>query len=146
MAPDSFAAAELVISLAGEAATGLYVAYPGLPDTELDDAGKQFVADLAATQPDGIVPWFSGTYAAQSAEVLLDAIARSDGTRASITDELLRTQITDGLLGDFGFDENGDITAPAVTILRLVEEDEPGEPFPNTSFDRVIRPPAELLR
>ncbi len=92
MAPDSFAAAELVISLAGEAATGLYVAYPGLPDTELDDAGKQFVADLAATQPDGIVPWFSGTYAAQSAEVLLDAIARSDGTRASVTEELFRTR------------------------------------------------------
>ena len=85
-------------------------------------------------------------YAAQSAEVLLDAIARSDGTRASVTEELFRTRVTDGLLGDFAFDENGDITAPAVTFLRLGREDEPGAPFPNTSFDRVIRPPAELLR
>lgn len=42
--------------------------------------------------------------------------------------------------------EEGDITAPAVTILRVEADDQSGGPFPNTSFDRVIRPPAELLR
>jgi hypothetical protein len=42
---------------------------------------------------------------------MLDAIARSDGTRASVTKELLRTRVRDGLIGSFRFDRNGDTTA-----------------------------------
>jgi hypothetical protein len=34
-------------------------------------------------------PDFSAAYGAQAAEILLDAIARSDGTRASVTRELM---------------------------------------------------------
>ena len=47
---------------------------------------------------------------AQATEVVLQAIERSDGTRASVLRELHATRIRDGLLGSFGFDRHGDMT------------------------------------
>jgi hypothetical protein len=49
---------------------------------------------------------------------MLDAIARSDGTRASVTTELMATRVRNGILGSFRFDRNGDTTTQKVTILR----------------------------
>jgi hypothetical protein len=46
----------------------------------------------------------SAVYGAQAAEIFLDAIARSDGTRASVTRELFETRVEDGLLGNISFD------------------------------------------
>ena len=52
--------------------------------------------------------------AAQAADVLLDAIARSDGTRAVVVEELFNTRVTGGILGSFSFDQYGDITPATV--------------------------------
>ena len=38
------------------------------------------------------------------------AIARSDGTRASVLRELRESEANDGILGSFRFDANGDMT------------------------------------
>ena len=51
-------------------------------------------------------------FAAQAAEVVLAAIARSDGTRAAVLRELRASRVRDGILGTFRFDGNGDITPP----------------------------------
>jgi ABC-type branched-subunit amino acid transport system substrate-binding protein len=51
---------------------------------------------------------------------LIDAIARSDGTRKSVTRELFRTRIESGILGEVRFDENGDLVEAPVTIFRIV--------------------------
>ena len=59
------------------------------------DTGRRFVNDFGATQPGGIVT-LDALYAAQATEVLLDAIARSDGSRASVTNTLLATTIEEG--------------------------------------------------
>jgi ABC-type branched-subunit amino acid transport system substrate-binding protein len=48
---------------------------------------------------------------AQATEVLLDAIADSDGTRSSVSERLLGVRVTDGILGSFDFDANGDRTS-----------------------------------
>ena len=56
---------------------------------------------------------------AQAAEVLLQAIAASDGTRASVTENLLKVRVEDGILGSFAFDANGDTTAAGVTMYRI---------------------------
>jgi ABC-type branched-subunit amino acid transport system substrate-binding protein len=106
----------------------------------------RFVQSFGRTQPGASVDP-SAVYAAQATEVLLDAIARSDGTRASIVQELFRIRIRDGLLGSFGFDANGDITQSAVTILRVrrggrstaVHSAEGGV------VERVLRPSAKLV-
>jgi ABC-type branched-subunit amino acid transport system substrate-binding protein len=75
---------------------------------------------------------------AQATEVLLDAIAKSNGTRASVTRELFKTEFTNGILGTFSFDRNGDTTAGAVTIYRI----EAGKP----KLDSVITPSPILIR
>jgi ABC-type branched-subunit amino acid transport system substrate-binding protein len=76
--------------------------------------------------------------AAQATQVLLDAIAASDGTRASVTRNLFRTRVTNGILGDFEIDENGDTTAGGVTMYRI----ENGEP----RVVDVVTPPRSLVR
>ena len=44
-----------------------------------------------------------------------DALERSDGTRASVIDELFRVRLDDSLVGDVAFDDRGDIVRGAVT-------------------------------
>ena len=60
---------------------GLYISAPGLPNAHLGSRGRRFVRDFKATQPG--VPIRSEAVYAAATEVLLDAIARSNGTRAS---------------------------------------------------------------
>jgi ABC-type branched-subunit amino acid transport system substrate-binding protein len=68
--------------------------------------------------------------------VLLDAIAASDGRRASVTRNLLRTRVKNGILGNFEFDANGDTTAGGVTMYRI----ENGKP----RVLAVLTPPKRL--
>ena len=58
------------------AAQGMYVGYGGIPNAELPPAGRQFLEERKASggKPG---PNLSAVYAAQAAEILLDAIARS---------------------------------------------------------------------
>jgi ABC-type branched-subunit amino acid transport system substrate-binding protein len=88
----------------------------------------------------------SAVYAAQATDVLLSAIAHSDGTRASVIEELFATQVRDGLLGSFGFDENGDITESPVTILRVVGRDSNTvSAVEGGKIERVVRPSPRLV-
>jgi DNA-binding SARP family transcriptional activator/ABC-type branched-subunit amino acid transport system substrate-binding protein len=102
----------------GPAALGVYYAYPGADVSLLPPAGKRFLEDLRART--GKESQFYTASAAQSAEILLNAIARSDGTRASVTKELFKTKVENGILGDIRFDKNGDPVEAPVTIRRIV--------------------------
>ena len=104
--------------VAGPAALGLYSAFPGADISLLPPAGKQFLKDLKART--GKPSQFYTASAAQSAEILLNAIAHSDGTRASVTKELFKTRVENGILGDIRFDKNGDPVEAPVTIWRIV--------------------------
>jgi ABC-type branched-subunit amino acid transport system substrate-binding protein len=81
-------------------------------DEEVDETVQRVMRD-GEPSPD-----FSATYAPRAAEILLDAIARSEGTRASVTRMLFRTEVDGGILGDIRFDENGDLVEGPVTIYR----------------------------
>jgi branched-chain amino acid transport system substrate-binding protein len=93
------------------------VSVAGLPNEKLGEAGKKFVDDFQAET--GKAPDPYSVYAAQAAEVLLAAIERSDGTRASVAEELFNTDIENGILGTFKIDENGDTTSNPVTIYKI---------------------------
>lgn len=146
LAPDGLTPLPLFVEQAGSAALGTYVSLAGVVTERLPRRGKAFVERFQRTQSGAAVEP-SAVYAAQAADVLLDAIARSDGTRTSIVDELSRTKITGGLLGSFGFDENGDITESPVTILQVrsggtskrIQSVEGGV------VARVVRPSASLV-
>jgi ABC-type branched-subunit amino acid transport system substrate-binding protein len=87
-------------------------------------------------------------YAGQATEVLLDAIARSDGSRASVVKQLFSLRVRRGILGDFRFTPTGDITQQPITILRAQT---PGgakeiQGYEGGVIDRVIRPSSGLTR
>ena len=115
IAPDSFAGDDTAREL-GAAGEGMYVTLPGIPPTELPAAGKRFRHELGL--PPGAAA-FGAPEAAQATEVLLQAIARSDGTRASIVRELFATRVKGGILGSVSFDRNGDIVPRPVGVFRF---------------------------
>jgi branched-chain amino acid transport system substrate-binding protein len=136
LAPDGFLPLTVFLERAGPEAEGLTVSSPLLPSSHLPEAGVRFVSAFEEAvgrpaQPPSVA-------AAQATEVMLDAIARSDGTRASVVRELFKTRVEDGILGTFSFDRNGDTTAGAVTIFRV----EKGK----QRVFAVITPPARLVR
>ncbi len=118
LGPDGLIPLGLLVEKAGKAAFGVHVSITGVVSERLPPGGARFVEALRRTQP-GVEIEPSAVYAAQATEVLLDAIARSDGTRGSVLDELFRTRVQNGLLGAFGFDRNGDTTESPITILRV---------------------------
>jgi branched-chain amino acid transport system substrate-binding protein len=117
--PDGFALPGDLRKLAGAAATGMYVSNYGVPNDHLPPAGKAFVQAFAAERGGDPGPDSAASYGAQGAEILLDAIARSDGTRAAVTGELRRTHARGGILGDVSFDAKGDLVEGPITILRF---------------------------
>jgi ABC-type branched-subunit amino acid transport system substrate-binding protein len=95
------------------------------------------VQDFGATQAGGQVDPYSA-YAAQSAEVLLTAIENSDGTRADVATQLLQTKVTDGILGSFQINENGDTNQNPVTMYLI-------KGGKQTTY-KVITPPEDLVK
>jgi branched-chain amino acid transport system substrate-binding protein len=100
----------------GPAADGSYVSVAGQPPETLTGDGAKFVKDFGAEI--GARPNQYSADAAQAMLVLLDAIAKSDGTRASVTTNLLQARVTNGILGTFSIDPNGDTSLNAITIYR----------------------------
>jgi branched-chain amino acid transport system substrate-binding protein len=104
--------------VAGGGADGVFVAIPGLPLERLPAAGKAFVKAFSASEGGAEVDPYA-VYAAQAAEVMVAAIAGSDGTRAGIAQQLFKVRFARGLVGQVQFDADGDIEPGPVTIYRI---------------------------
>jgi DNA-binding SARP family transcriptional activator/ABC-type branched-subunit amino acid transport system substrate-binding protein len=147
IANDGFAAVPELFVAAGPAARGMYISTYGLPNNELPPVGKRFLKEFEASRAGEPSPYFSATYAAQATEILLAAIARSDGTRSSVTRELRRTRIEDGILGDIRFDQNGDLVEGPVTVFRVVGKGDRNsqDGYEGADVDRVVTARVDLL-
>ena len=118
LGPSGLTPVSLLVKSSNRSALGMYLSLAGVVTEGLPPAGARWAKRFGETQKGRPVEP-SAVYAAQATEVLLDAIARSDGTRASVVRELFATRVTDGLLGSFGFDANGDISESPVTIVQI---------------------------
>jgi ABC-type branched-subunit amino acid transport system substrate-binding protein len=58
-------------------------------------------------------------YAAAATEALLDAIAASDGTRASVSRQLMRARHQSSLIGPYAIDAKGDPDPAPISVFRL---------------------------
>jgi branched-chain amino acid transport system substrate-binding protein len=131
----------------GPAARGMLITSQGLTPDRLGSTGKQFVHDFGATQPGGHVATLD-VYAAAATEILLDAIARSDGTRESVARALKDTHLPDSVIGPLTLDGNGEPTTQSITVLRA---DRGGSRkditlgIEGSTVIDVITPPAELV-
>lgn len=141
--PDGFGLYGDLVKLAGDAARGMYVSQYGIANSKLPPRGRQFLRSFAAARGTGPGPDFAAAYGAQAAEIFLDAIARSDGTRASVTRELFRIRVEDGILGDIRFDRNGDPVNSPFTVVRMAGQST-DELHP--VVDRVVVARSALLR
>jgi DNA-binding SARP family transcriptional activator/ABC-type branched-subunit amino acid transport system substrate-binding protein/streptogramin lyase len=113
--PNPAGPSEFVYHQSDGIAKGMYMSQVG--EAHVGARGRRFVRDVEATRPGfvrGEVP-----YVAAATEVLLEAIARSDGRRASVARALFAINQKDGFLGPLHFDRNGDPVGPPVTIFRV---------------------------
>jgi branched-chain amino acid transport system substrate-binding protein len=128
---------------------GLYVSFGGEPLARLGPAGKHFLAAFKARFGEAVAA-ADVVGSAQAAEILLSAIARSNGTRGSVVNELLRARVTNGLLGSFAFNRNGDPTPSPFTIYRFAAGNPAkGPPYETLAdqggvVDRVLVAPPSL--
>ncbi len=116
MAPDAFDPEAGV--LAGPAAAGMTFSLPGPATDHLGGEGKRFVVSFS--RKFGAQPTRFAVAAAQAIDVLLAAIGRSDGSRASVTTNLFKTTVSNGILGSFWITPTGDTTLNAVAIYRII--------------------------
>src|SRR5262249_23990466 len=119
IAGDGFVPIDDTLKSDGTAADGIYVSVPVAMGQILTPAGRRLLAAFEKTRAGGPVP--SGTYlpeAVEAAETVVEAIARSDGTRASVLDQIRRSRTSSGVFGGFDFDRDGDMTPAPFAILR----------------------------
>jgi branched-chain amino acid transport system substrate-binding protein len=107
-APDGFTTQQ-TIDDAGPASKGMYMSVAGVPIDEFSGPAQEFAENfqndyLKDTQR--IDPY--AIYGAQAAQVLFGAIEDSDGSRSDVITKMFAAEVTDGLLGSFKFNENGD--------------------------------------
>jgi len=102
-------------------AAGAYLSFTGLSIDQFPTGGaaEKFQADYLAEY--GVAPTSSfSVYGAAAAQVILDAISRSDGTRKGVFEAMKTVSISaaDSVVGtELKFDENGDILSKDITIL-----------------------------
>ena len=110
IAPDGFTT-QATIDEAGSASAGMYLSVAGQPIDSFQGKAKEFVDGLLAGPLSGkpIDPY--AIYGGQAAQVMLDAIAASDGSRSDVISKLFASDVQDGLLGTFTFSEDGDPVA-----------------------------------
>jgi branched-chain amino acid transport system substrate-binding protein len=137
IAPDGFSSFSDTWKNSGGVAAGMYISVAGAPNSALPPAGKAFVKDFGAQVGGDPNPY--SAYGAQSMQVLLDAVKTADGDRTQVADALLKTNVTNGILGTFKINADGDTSNNPVTQYKLVA---PGK---GVTF-KTITPPTSLVK
>ena len=105
-APDGFTTQQ-TIDEAPEAAPGMFMSVAGVPIDEFQGAGAEFAEKLKPRIGGKPVDPYA-IYGAQAAQIMIDAIAASDGSRADVIAKMFEAEVTDGYLGSFEINDTGD--------------------------------------
>jgi branched-chain amino acid transport system substrate-binding protein len=135
MGPDGFNDSATVTD-AGSAATGMYDTIGGSDPNALTNAsGKAFLTAYKKLYKVDHLEAYTA-YGAQAYLVLANAIAKSNGTRPSITNNLYTQSFPKGVIGSFKIDSSGDPSLGGVTVDQYVGG--------QSKIITVINPPASL--
>jgi branched-chain amino acid transport system substrate-binding protein len=109
-APDGFTQQSTITEAGVDNAKGMYMSVAGVPTSKLTGEGKTFITafqkELGSEKVD---PY--AAYGGQAAEVLVKAIETAGAAdRAKVIDALKNTNVTNGILGSFKINKNGDPT------------------------------------
>jgi branched-chain amino acid transport system substrate-binding protein len=133
VAPDGFSSFKDTIAHAGDASEGMYVSIAGLPFEKLGKAAKAFNTAFGKSlglKAKDVNPY--SNYGATAAQVLLKAIAASDGSRDSVRANLFKTVMPDSPVGGFRINQNGDTTGASISFYKISKG--------AANFNRIINP------
>ena len=116
MAPDGFNQPTAIVEGARELAEGLTISLAAAPIRALPPPGRRWAAEFRKRW--GASPCCYAVHAGQVMNLVLDAIASSDGSRADVLRNLQGTSVRGGLVGDFRFDRC-DTTLTTVATYRI---------------------------
>jgi branched-chain amino acid transport system substrate-binding protein len=133
--PDGMNQFSTIVEGAGESAEGFVSTIAVLPNKALPGPGREFADDFRRHYSQ--LPCCFSVHSAQGAEMVLDAIANSDGSRSRVKAALLHMRVTDGLIGKFAIDRFGDTTLTKIGVYSIQDG--------QSHFEGAISPPANLL-
>lgn len=135
MGPDAFNQPSTLMEEAGAAAEGFSATIATLPADKLPGPGRAFATEFSKRF--SALPCCFAVQYAQAADMLIDAIAASDGKRAHVMDHLIGARVKDGLIGDFNIDQYGDTSLTTMGVYRIEHGTQ--------RFVTALTPPARLL-
>jgi branched-chain amino acid transport system substrate-binding protein len=100
----------------GAVGNGAYISVAGEPPNKLTGLGAQFVASFGKQIGTAVNPY--AAYGAQAMDVMLQVIAKSGGQRTNVTRALFGLKITNGILGTFTINSQGDTSLQPITIYK----------------------------
>ena len=100
----------------GAVANGSFISVAGQPPQGLKGEGAKFVKSFG--KQIGTTPNPYAAYGAQAMEVMLQAIAKGGGQRATTTKGIFGLTITNGILGTFTINSTGDTNLQPITIYK----------------------------
>jgi branched-chain amino acid transport system substrate-binding protein len=112
---DGFVLSSLFDEAGADNVNGAYGTAPTTPPDKLTGEGKTFVDDFQQSEGDKPLEVYT-VYAATAAQVLLDAISRSDGSREDVLAKLFETDLPDTVVGQMSFNEEGDPENASETV------------------------------
>jgi branched-chain amino acid transport system substrate-binding protein len=107
LAPDGFTTQATIDESGVNNAQGMFLSVAGVPVEEFKGEGATFIADFKEILGNEPVDPYAA-YGAQAAEIMMDAIAKGGDDRAAVIEAIFQTKVTDGILGTFEINENGD--------------------------------------
>jgi branched-chain amino acid transport system substrate-binding protein len=102
----------------GGPGNGMYVSVAGEPPSALKGVGATFVKEFGKQV--GTTPNPYAAYGAQAMDVVLTAIAKGGGQRATTTRNVFGLTVTNGILGTFTINSSGDTNLTPITIYKQV--------------------------
>jgi branched-chain amino acid transport system substrate-binding protein len=115
--PDGFTTQQTIDESGVENTQGAFFSVAGVPVDQFEsESAQEFIATFQESLGGEPVDPYA-IYGGQSAEIALEAIAASDGTRPSVIEQMFATQVEGGFLGDFSFNENGDPTLASGAVI-----------------------------
>jgi branched-chain amino acid transport system substrate-binding protein len=138
ISPDGFSSFGDTVKHAGDASEGMWISIAGQPYSSLPPAGKKFAAAFGKSigLPAAKVNPYSN-YGATAMQVMLAAIAKSDGSRASATKGLFNVSVATSPIGGFTLNKNGDTNQGAISFYQI----KGGQAV----FKKLISPPGVLV-
>jgi branched-chain amino acid transport system substrate-binding protein len=100
----------------GSVGNGSYISVAGEPPNKLTGQGAVFVKSFG--KQIGTTPNPYAAYGAESMEVMLHAIANGGGQRSTTSKALFGLNVTNGILGSFSINSQGDTSGTSITIYK----------------------------